>query len=150
MKKIAMIYSSIHHNNTETLVKNVKGVDLYKINEISCIDLSAYDLVGFASGIYQGQFHKNIVHFIHQHAKELNHIFLVYTSGSGMKRYGKKFQEQLEKLGLNIVDIFSCKGFDPYGAWKLVGGIAKKHTNQKDLEQFKRFIEHLQVSSLSF
>ena len=76
-----MIYSSIHHNNTETLVKNVKGVDLYKINEISCIDLSAYDLVGFASGIYQGQFHKNIVHFINQHAKELNHIFLVYTSG---------------------------------------------------------------------
>lgn len=39
MKKIAIIYSSIHHNNTENLVKNIKGIDIYKINEENNINL---------------------------------------------------------------------------------------------------------------
>lgn len=144
MKKIAIIYSSIHHNNTENLVKNIKGIDIYKINEENNINLSKYDLIGFASGIYMGKFHRNIVDFINKHSKELNNVFLVYTSGSGIKGYGKKFQKELEKLELNVIDVFSCKGFDTYGIWKLIGGIAKRHPNQKDIEKFKLFIKKIQ------
>ncbi len=33
MKKIAIIYSSIHHKNTEDFLKNAKGIDVYKINK---------------------------------------------------------------------------------------------------------------------
>ncbi len=32
-----------------------------------------------------GKFHKNIVNFIYNHSNKLNDIFLVYTSGSGIK-----------------------------------------------------------------
>lgn len=102
MNKIAIIYSSIHHNNTENLVKNIKGIDIYKINEKNSIDLSKYDLVGFASGIYIGKFHKNIVDFINKHSKELKNIFLVYTSGSGIKGYGRDFQKELKKIKIRI------------------------------------------------
>lgn len=75
MKKIAIVYSSIHHNNTENLVKSIKGIDIYKINEESSIDLSKYDLVGFASGIYMGKFHRNIVNFINNNSKDLKNVF---------------------------------------------------------------------------
>ena len=144
MKQIAIVYSSIHHNNTENLVKNTKGIDIYKINEKNSIDLSKYDLVGFASGIYMGKFHKNIVDFINKNSKELKNIFLVYTSGSGIKGYGRNFQKELKKIGLNVIDVFSCKGFDTYGIWKLIGGIAKNHPNKKDIERFELFIKKLQ------
>ena len=30
MKKIAIIYVSIHYKNTENFVKNVDGIDIYK------------------------------------------------------------------------------------------------------------------------
>ena len=33
-----------------------------------------------------------------------------------------------------IIGKFSCKGYDTYGPFKLVGGIAKGHPNEKDLE----------------
>lgn len=144
MKKTAIIYSSIHHKNTENLVKNVDGIDIYKTNEKNNIDLSKYDLVGFASGIYMGKFHKKIVNFIYDHLQELNDIFLVYTSGTGIKKYGKDFQKKLEKSGLNVIDVFSCKGFDTYGFWRLIGGISKEHPNKKDMQKFELFIKKIQ------
>lgn len=144
MKQIAIVYSSIHHNNTENIVKSIKGIDIYKINEDSNIDLSKYDLVGFASGIYMGKFHSNIVNFINNNSEDLKDIFLIYTSGSGIKGYGKNFQKELQKIGVNVIDVFSCKGFDTYGFWKIIGGIAKNHPNKKDVENFKLFIKKLQ------
>lgn len=144
MKKIAIIYYSIHHNNTEKLVKSIKGIDIYKVNNKNSIDLSKYEMIGFASGIFMGKFHKNIVNYINKHSKELTDIFLIYTSGSGSKSYGKKYQKELEKLELNVVDIFSCKGFDTYGFWKIIGGISKKHPNKKDIQNFNVFIKNIQ------
>ena len=43
MNKVAIIYSSIHHNNTEKLLKSAKGIDIYNINEISNLDFSKYE-----------------------------------------------------------------------------------------------------------
>ena len=34
---------------------------------------------------------------------------------------------------------FQCKGFDTYGPFKLIGGIAKGHPDQKDIREAVEF-----------
>ena len=84
--KAAIIYASVHHENTKKVVEAIAGenaVDLIGATKEKERDLSGYDLIGFASGVY----------------------------------YGK----------------FSCKGYDTFGPFKLVGGIAKGHPNGQEL-----------------
>ena len=54
MKK-AIVYASVHHGNTEKIVKSIAEeckVDLIDAVKHSDADLSSYDMIGFASGIY--------------------------------------------------------------------------------------------------
>lgn len=143
MNKVAIIYSSIHHNNTEKLLKSAKGIDIYNINEISNLDFSKYEIIGLASGIYMGKFHKKIENFVSEHLKDLHKIILVYTSGSNNKKYGISYKASLESEGLEVLDIYSCKGYDTYGIFKLVGGKSKNHPNQADMDKFQDFINNL-------
>ena len=53
MKK-AIVYASVHHGNTEKIVKSIAEeckVDLIDAVKHSDADLSSYDMIGFASGI---------------------------------------------------------------------------------------------------
>ena len=109
------------------------------------IKLGDYDLIGFASGIYMGKLHGKLIRFIKTNQSKLKNIFLVYTSGSGSKKYGKKIKKELTDLGLSVIDTFSCKGFDTYGPWKLIGGLAKKHPNENDSANYSLFIKNLQI-----
>lgn len=64
--KTAIIYYSKHHGNTKKLIDAVSvGHDVTAIDasEVSKADLSSYDLVGFASGIYYSKFHKSVLQF---------------------------------------------------------------------------------------
>lgn len=47
----------------------------------------------------------------------------------------------------HIAGTFGCLGFDTFGLFKLVGGIAKGRPNQEDLDSALRFYEALTVSS---
>ena len=62
----AIVYASVHHRNTEKLVKNIAEecqVDLIDAVKQPDADLSSYDIVGFASGIYFSKFHQSILEF---------------------------------------------------------------------------------------
>ena len=53
--RTAIIYASVHHGNTEKLVKRIAEecqVDLIDAVKQPDADLSSYDMIGFASGIY--------------------------------------------------------------------------------------------------
>ena len=41
---------------------------------------------------------------------------------------------------------FGCKGYDTFGPFKLVGGIAKGHPDQKDLAAARAFYRRLRRS----
>ena len=43
-----------------------------------------------------------------------------------------------------VIGIFGCKGYDTFGPFKLVSGIAKGHPNEKDLEAAVNFMTELQ------
>lgn len=39
---------------------------------------------------------------------------------------------------------FTCRGFDTFGPFRLIGGIAKGHPNEKELEKARAFYVHMQ------
>lgn len=53
--RTAIVYASVHHGNTEKLAKRIAEecqVDLIDAVIQPDADLSSYDMIGFASGIY--------------------------------------------------------------------------------------------------
>ena len=53
-KKIVIVYTSIHHENTLKLVKAIADkytVDIIDATQQSTVNLQDYDVIGFASGI---------------------------------------------------------------------------------------------------
>jgi flavodoxin len=65
--KTLIVYASVHHQNTEKVAK-VKaaelGADLVPISQAQPSTLAEYDLIGFGSGIYGGNFHKTLLQFV--------------------------------------------------------------------------------------
>ena len=61
-------------------------------------------------------------------------IFLICTYG-GSANY-KSIEQILDKKHASVVGKFGCKGYDTFGPFKLVGGIAKGHPNRyKDFSE---------------
>ena len=59
--RTAIVYASVHHGNTEKLVKRIAEecqMDLIDAVKQPDADLSSYDMIGFASGIYFSKFHR--------------------------------------------------------------------------------------------
>jgi len=64
MNRIAVIYCSVHHKNTEKLISYVDTTDNFDLCKSEDIKLGDYDLIGFASGIYMGKLHGKLIRFI--------------------------------------------------------------------------------------
>ncbi|HEX2938597.1 MAG TPA: hypothetical protein VHO66_06735, partial [Ruminiclostridium sp.] len=45
--------------------------------------------------------------------------------------------------GGEIAGSFNCRGYDTYGPFKLVGGIAKGHPNENDFAEAEDFIKEI-------
>ena len=101
--KTVIIYASVHHNNTKELVcaiaaeNDIDVVDAAKITEK---DLSGYDLIGFASGIYFGKMHQSVINFAEVNLPENKDVFLMCTYGGkpvfdSIKKIVKKSREEL-------------------------------------------------------
>ena len=59
--KTAIIYASPHHGNTKKLIDAIATkheVTLIDATQTKDQDLSDYDLIGYASGIYFQKYHK--------------------------------------------------------------------------------------------
>lgn len=139
-----IIYHSFHHNNTEKLIRSFSdGVDIISAKELGNTDLSQYILVGFASGIYAGKFAPEFYEIIRQHTSELKRVFLVYTSGSDSPKYGEKMKDTLQKLGIEVVDTFSCHGYNTFGPFKLIGGKHKGHPDEQNIRSYQEFIQKI-------
>ena len=141
--KAAICYYSRHHGNTLKVLQamaSVGEIDLIDVTNTKSAQLAGYDCVGFASGIYGFEFQKAVVEFARQQLPQSKPVFFVYTYGGA-----KTMAEIAAEKGCPVLGEFSCKGFDTFGPFKLVGGIAKGHPNDKDLENARRFYRDLQT-----
>lgn len=137
--KTLIIYASIHHGNTEKIGKamvKTLNAEIINVNDVNINNLQNYDLIGFGSGIYGGKFHKNMLDLIEKLPSVDNkRTFIFSTSSMEKKRYNNSIEEKLIEKGFEVIGSFTCKGYDTFGPFKLVGGIGKGRPNEEDIKK---------------
>ena len=126
--KTVIIYASVHHNNTKELVCAIAAE-----NDIDVVD---------ATKITEKEMHQSVINFAEVNLPENKDVFLICTYG------GKPVFDSIKKIVKEkqgrIVGEFSCKGFDTFGPFKLIGGISKGHPDKNDLDNAKAFFKELE------
>lgn len=143
--KTAIVYCSRHHGNTKKLAEAVaQGRDVALIDALAVksADLSGYELVGFASGVYFGKFHQSVLEFAKNNLPDGKKVFFLATYGGSNGT--KAIEEAVQEKSAQIVGSFGCKGYDTFGPFKLVGGINKGRPNETDLKNACDFFDGLQ------
>jgi len=144
--KSLIIYCSIHHGNTKKIAEVIAetlGADLLRADKLKEASLEQYDLIGFGSGIYNGKHHDELIRIIKKANIKDKSAFVFSTSGTGSNKYNKSLIDLLKSNGALIKNSFSCKGFDTYSLFKLIGGVSKGHPNSKDIENARYFAQTL-------
>lgn len=144
--KTAIVYYSRHHGNTRKLVDALAAEqDITAIDAAgtASLDLTGYDLVGFASGIYFSKFHKTVLDFAQANLPEGKPVFFLFTCGSKKDSYTKAITRVVSEHHARVLGQFGCLGYDTYGPFKLIGGVAKGHPDEADLEGVRRFFAGL-------
>lgn len=140
--KTVICYYSRHHGNTLKVLKAMAAegeVTLIDVTARQTVQLEEYDCIGFASGIYGFEFQKAVVEFARQCLPQGKPVFFVYTYGGVRGTGAKALAEIAREKGCMVLGEFSCRGYDTFGPFKLVGGMAKGHPDERDLENARRF-----------
>lgn len=145
--KIVIIYISSHHDNTKKVVEAMaeeRKIDLYTVQEAKNIKLTGYDTIGFASGIYYHKFHESIMEFVKENEfNENQQIFTVYTCGINYINYARSIEKIIKTKKSEYIGCYNCRGYDTYSFFEKLGGIAKNHPNNNDLEKARIFIKNI-------
>lgn len=145
--KAVILYASVHHGNTKKVVEAMAPIlkaQMIDLTEQRNFDLFGYDLIGFASGIFYGAFHQAITSYIAKASfGKGQRVFLANTCGIAYCSYAKRLQRQLAERGVPCVGSFQCRGYDTFGIWQKIGGIAKKHPDHADLKRAQEFARDL-------
>lgn len=140
--KTAVCYYSRHHGNTLRVLEAMTagdGIELIDASARKDVSLEGYDLVGFASGIYFGKFHETVTDLARRCLPEGQQVFFLYTCGSMGKGYTKTIAAAAASRGAAVLGEYGCRGYDTFGPFKLVGGIAKGHPDTAELERARVF-----------
>ena len=145
--KTLIIYMSVHHGNTQKIaikIGEVLGAELKKPSEVKPEDLAGYDLIGFGSGIYFGKFQEEILKFADSLPDMAGRkAFVFSTHGDPKPGHNKDFVALLGKKNFKVLSDFECRGFDTYGPFAAIGGLAKGHPDENDLKNAAEFAEKL-------
>lgn len=149
MKSI-IVCKSVSHGNTRRVAESIGEVlDARVVDpaEIEPRELSEYGLVGFGSGVRNMNYYPELREFVRslpngQRAK----AFVFNTSGFPQPPfipYRDRFVRLVEDKGFDVVDTFTCFGYDTYLPLMVVGGVRKGHPNSADLDSARTFAQQL-------
>ncbi len=144
--KTAIVYYSAHHGNTRLLLDAIARsfeVDLIDVTEDKARDLSGYERVGLASGIYYGGFAKQLIDFAAAKLPQGMPVFFIYTHGASKGDFLKGIRAVTAAKDCPELGEYRCQGFDTFGPFKLVGGIAKGHPTEEEVEGAVAFYRSL-------
>ena len=144
--KTAIVYFSVHRGNTRKLLEAIaakEDVRLINIAEEKEADLSSYDRIGLASGIYYNNFAKQIINFADTYLPEGKDVFYIYTHGAPVGNFLKGIDAVVKRKQCKVLGAYHCLGFDTFGPFKLVGGLAKGHPTAEETAAAVSFYESL-------
>ena len=135
--KTAIVYYSKHNGNTKILLDAIAADDdhvkLIDVTELPDADLSQYDRIGLASGIYFSSVAKQIIAFAEKHLPENKDVFYIYTHGAPVGGFLRGIRTVVKAKNCREIGKYHCPGFDTFGPFGKIGGIAKGHPNEKDI-----------------
>ena len=138
MGKTAIAYYSKHQGNTKKVLDAIKEYDpevlLIDVTEKHEVDLTGFDNVGAASGIYYGKFAEQVHNFLKVNLPTGKNVFFIATAGNPIEHNFNSIVEVTKAKHGNELGRFQCKGWDCFGPFKLVGGIQKGHPTQEELQ----------------
>lgn len=145
--KTAIVYFSKHHGNTKKLVDAIAAaheVTLINAADGAGVSLKEFDRIGLASGIYAGSFGKPLIAFAERELPAGKPVFFISTSASPSgKAYLKSIRRVTESKSCKELGAYHCTGFNTFGPFKLVGGTAKGHPTEEEIQAAVRFYENL-------
>lgn len=135
--KTAIVYASVHHGNTKKLLDEIVKADpeVVLIDAVGekTADLSGYDRIGIASGIAYGKYYPQMLAFLAENLPENKQVFFIHTGGAPHERDCYAAKAIADERHCRTLGIFRCKGFDTFGPFRLIGGIAKGHPDAGEL-----------------
>lgn len=143
-KKIVIVYTSIHHENTLKLVKAIADkytVDIIDATQQSTVNLQDYDVIGFASGIDFGKFYSSVENFAKENLPIGKQVFFLYTCAKDRKGFTNSMRDIVAEKKAEILGEYGCKGFNTYGPWKAIGGMNKNHPSDSEIDQAVEFFK---------
>lgn len=144
--KTAVVYYSEHHGNTKKLLDAIAAkhdVTLIDVTKTPETDLSGYDRIGLASGIYYSSFAKQLLAYAEEHLPEGKDVFYIFTHGAPKGMFLNAVRKIAEAKHCRELGDYHCQGYDTFGPFKLVGGIAKGHPTEDEISGAVSFYEGL-------
>lgn len=149
-ERTLIICKSVHHGNTAKVAQAIGDVlhaQIFAPEDVPCARLDDYDLIGLGSGIYFGRFHSALRRWVRElpigppHGRR---AFVFSTSGLPFlwRVWHWPLKSLLMKKGCDVIGEFHCRGFDTVGPLWLVGGINRRHPDERDLERAASFARH--------
>ena len=146
-KRTAIVFYSKHHGNTKKLIDAIavkdNTVTLIDVNEQPDADLSSFDRIGLASGIYYSSFAKQIVAFAEANLPENKDVFYIYTHGAPIGSFLREIRAVAKKKNCREIGKYHCRGFDTFGPFGKIGGIAKGRPDENDISKAVDFYRAL-------
>ena len=143
----AIIYYSKHHGNTKKVLDAIATADteveLVDATEKHEMDLSGYDRIGFASGIYYGKFAEQVLNFANINLPNGKDVFYIATAGNPTKNCFNSIADIAMEKHSKEIGRYICKGFDTFGPFKLVGGLQKGHPTDEEIQEAVKFYKEL-------
>ncbi len=150
--KYAICYYSRHHGNTRKLAEAVaagKDVELIDVTARAAFHPERYDAIGFASGVYFGKFHETVIDFLRRYLPEGARTFFLYTGGNPGPGATALIRKAAAERNAVVLGAYGCRGYDTFGPFKLVGGIARGHPDEAELREARAFFENTVEAALA-
>ena len=144
--KTAIVYYSEHHGNTKKLLDAIAAeheVTLIDVTQAPEADLSGYDRIGLASGIYFSNYAKQMIAFAKDRLPEGKDVFYIYTHGAPKGDFLKAMRPIAAKKNCRELGFYHCQAYDTFGPFKLVGGLNKGHPTEMEIRAAVEFYSKL-------
>ena len=156
-KKAIIFMQSYGSMNTKLLLdnstKNFQNLEIVTLPKETKLDVSSYDIIGFASGIYFWDLGKEIYNHINKlKGLEGKNVFVICTAGSVSESYPKKPKEAIEKKGGKLVAGFITTGTTKGGVTGFFRGLLSMQVrpNDDDFKECEKFIENTMKGVFDF
>ncbi|WP_327229355.1 flavodoxin family protein [Streptomyces murinus] len=149
--RTVIVCASVSHGNTRRVADSmaqVLGARVVSPEQADPAELADADLVGFGSGVFYSRLHPALMSFAKALPTGRGRAFVFATSGLPeipLMSFTRPLVRLLEGKGFEVDGSFSCRAFDTWTPFKLVGGINKQRPHTGDLAAARAFAGQLRA-----